>query len=453
MNRRHFIQSSFALLAVTQINAAPIQEDQELGAKNKSHTGPVKLAQRFGDGRDWWFHKRFGMFIHWGLYSIEGWHEQDQWRRKIPRINYVKLANRWNPINFNPNQWIDYAQSAGMSYLCFTTKHHDGFCLFDTKKTQFNCMNTPFGRDILRELADACHKRNFPLCIYYSIVDWNQKNYPNQGRSHELPVQEGDSPDYAKYIQFVKAQVTELCTNYGKISGFWWDMNVTKFKDTSINDLIRKLQPDAVINDRGFDSGDFGTPERDFTKDNVNILSFEKRTEACQSIGMESWGYRKDEDYYSDCFILSSVSRYLARDANYLLNIGPKPDGSFPMISIEFLKRIGTWYKAVSEAFIDTIPASYLTYNRDILITQKGNNLYIILHAEPKGDVVNLKPLGMLPQTATLLNTDAPITCSIDTVPSEHEKQGKYLRLKKLPVNQFADSVLVVKLVFNRPFI
>jgi alpha-L-fucosidase len=122
-----------------------------------------------------------------------------------------------------------------MSYLCVTTKHHDGFCLWDTKLTGFNTMQTPYGRDVLRMLAEACHKRGVPLCLYYSIADWNHPNYPNQGRHHELRPQPQDQPDLGKYVEFVKGQVRELCTNYGEVAGFWWDMNVDRHVDPSIN--------------------------------------------------------------------------------------------------------------------------------------------------------------------------------------------------------------------------
>jgi alpha-L-fucosidase len=248
-----------------------------------------KLAPRFGDGRDWWFQRRFGMFIHWGLYAIHGFHEQEQWRARVPRAEYVKLQRQWNPVKFDANTWLDLAAEAGMRYLCITTKHHDGFCLWDTKQTTYNTMNTPYGKDVIRMVADACHKRGVPLCLYYSIADWHQPNYPNQGRHHELPPQPGDQPDLMRHLEFLKAQVRELCTNYGEIHGFWWDMNVDKHMDRSINAMIRKLQPKAVINNRGFDEGDFGTPERDFDAGGEEKLSFDQRTEACQSVGMESW--------------------------------------------------------------------------------------------------------------------------------------------------------------------
>ena len=289
-----------------------------------------KDIQRFGDGRDWFFNKRYGMFVHWGLYSILGWHEQHQLRAKVPRDEYIKLTQQWNPIKFNPEKWLDLLQEVGMEYITFTAKHHDGFCLWNSVQTSFNTMNTPYKKDIVGLISDACHKRGIPFCIYYSIVDWNHPNYPNQGRHHELTPQSQDQSDWLRYIDFLKAQIKELCTNYGEINGFWWDMNVLGYKDTSINELIRRYQPNAVINNRGFDDGDFGTPELDYNTEAVSYNKFYKPTEACQSVGMESWGYKIDEDYYTDRHIIKSIDSYLARDANYLLNVGPTAEGVIP---------------------------------------------------------------------------------------------------------------------------
>ena len=450
MNRRHFIKTSASLLATPALGGlAPSIYAATPKEKPSSQIISPKLAPRFGDGRDWWFERRFGMFVHWGLYSINGWHEQDQWRRRISRAEYQQLAQRWNPVKFNPEEWLDLAESVGMKYICLTTKHHDGFCLFESKLTSYNTMNTPYGKDIVRQLADACHRRKFPLCLYYSIADWHQPNYPNQGRHHELPPQPGDQPDLMKYIDFLKGQVRELCTNYGEIHGFWWDMNVDKHMDRSINSMIRQLQPKAVINDRGYDEGDFGTPERDYTKDGGALLSFEKRTEACQSIGMESWGWREHEDYYTDRHLLRSIDRYLARDANYLLNIGPKGDGSIPREAVTILKRIGKWYHAVKESLEAATPASHLTSNRNVLLTRKGNTLYVHLNTDTVGDSIKLKPLAVAPRSAALLNNGHRVDAVVEMVPSEHVDQGKYLRLRGLPANEMANTVMVIKLEFD----
>jgi len=449
MNRRYFLKAGSGLLAASALPNMVSNAARAATPPGTRSNGPARMAPRFGDGRDWWFQKRFGMFVHWGLYAINGFHEQEQWRRRVPREEYVRLARQWNPVKFDPNAWLDLASEAGMKYLCLTTKHHDGFCLWDTKLTSYNTMNTPYGKDVVKLLAEACHRRNFPLCLYYSIADWHQPNYPNQGRHHELPPQRDDQPDLMKYLEFLKGQVRELCAHYGEIHGFWWDMNVDKHLDPSINALIREMQPNAVINDRGFDSGDFGTPERDYEATGEELLVFSKRTEACQSVGVESWGFRRDEDYYSDRHLLRSIDKYLARDANYLLNVGPQPDGRIPEESAAILRRIGKWYRRVGESFEGAQPASHLTSNRNVFLTRKGNTLYVHLCRDPVADAVKLKPLKVVPRRATLLNTGQPVECVVEMAPSEHATQEAFLRLRGLPVNDLANSVLVVKLDFD----
>jgi len=162
------------------------------------------------------------MFVHWGIYAIPAIHEQYMQRYGIFRKEYEKYAQLWNPIDFEQERWLDLMQEAGMKYLTYTTKHNDGFCMWDTKHTSFNVMNTPYKKDIVGMFANACHKRNIPLSFYYSIVDWHNPYYPNKGHHHELPAPElGDTPNWGKYMEFVKSQVRELCTNYGEIDGFW----------------------------------------------------------------------------------------------------------------------------------------------------------------------------------------------------------------------------------------
>ena len=407
-------------------------------------------VRRFGDGRDWFFHNRFGMFIHWGIYSIPGWHEQHQWRARVPRAEYVKLADQWNPKKFNPDKWLDIMEATGMKYITVTTKHHDGFCLWDTALTSFNTMNTPYGQDIIGKISDACHRRKVPLCLYFSIADWNHPAYPNLGRHHELAVPEpGDKPDWDRFMEFLTAQVTELCTNYGDIHGFWWDMNVPQYKDPSINNLIRKLQPKAVINNRGFDDGDFGTPERDFDSAAAEAREFERATEACQSVGMESWGFKKDEDYYTHNHLAGSIDRYLARDANYLLNVGPTAEGIFPAESVKILKRLGKWYHAVKESFDDVLPDPGLISSPEVLVTRRKNTVYIHFHKGIPGTGFKLKPLKILPEKAILLNTGKPVEMVVNLCPSDHLEQKAYLRLRNLPVGKLSDSVMVVKLEFS----
>ena len=413
------------------------------------------MIPRFNDGRDWFFERRFGMFVHWGLYAIPAWHEQDQWRRDVPRKEYAKLAQQFNPVKYDPEAWLDLAEAAGMEYICITAKHHDGFCLWDTAETDYNVMNAPYGKDILRMLADACHRRDFPLSFYYSVVDWYHPNYPNQNRSHELVgPEEGDEPDFDRYKEFLRNQGRELCTQYGELHGFWWDMNVTGDRDPSINDMIRSLQPKAVINNRGFDEGDYGTPERDYDASIGGVRAYEKLTEHCQAVGRESWGYREEEDYYADRYLMQSVDRALTKGANYLLNVGPMLDGTIAPENDRTLRKIGGWYHAVKEAFDGTEPASDMVDNRDVLLTRKGNTLYVHLSEEMRLTRVLLRPITSMPRRATLLNTGEEVEARVEYVPSqflERQNRKEFLRLRNLPVNELLDTVLVVKLEFDDP--
>jgi alpha-L-fucosidase len=412
------------------------------------------MIQRFGDGRDWFFERRFGLFVHWGLYAIPAWHEQDQWRRPTPRAEYQRLAREFNPARFDPDEWLDHAEAAGMEYVCFTTKHHDGFCLWDTAQTGYKVTAAPYGRDVLGMLADACHRRGFPLCLYYSVVDWHHPNYPNQGRSHELPAPEpGDEPDFERYLAFLSAQVVELCTQYGQIHGFWWDMNVTGHRDPALNDLVRSLQPNAVINNRGFDEGDFGTPERDYDGGGGDGRAYDRLTEHCQAVGRESWGYREDEDYYAVKYLMQSIDRALAKGANYLLNVGPTADGRFPAESVRILHSLGRWHGTVREAFDGTQAASEMTDNPDVLLTRRANTLYVHLCREPRTRRVLLRPIDVLPRRATLLNTGEPVEMRLEFVPTQFLERGNrlpYLRLIDLPVDDHTDTVLVIRLDFDR---
>jgi len=249
-------------------------------------------------------------------------------------------------------------------------------------------------------------------------------------------------------MEFVKAQVRELCTNYGKVSGFWWDMNVPEYKDPSINDMIRELQPDAVINNRGFVEGDFGTPERDYHKELSDMKAFAKPTEACQSVGMQSWGYRKDEDYYADRYLMMSIDSYLSRGANYLLNAGPDDKGIIPGMSAGILKRIGRWYGHVEEAYAGAKLVTGKIKNNSIMVTSKDNTLYIHLNRLPVGNTASLYPLTTLPAKVELLNTGQELRCVVERKPYEKEA---FLWVQNIPVNELSNEIPVLKLEFAKP--
>ena len=404
------------------------------------------MPENSGGGRDWFFEKRFGLFIHWGLYAIDGLQEQQQQRYNVPAEDYAKLQGKFNPKGFDPEEWLDIAQDAGMEYLTLTTKHHDGFCLWDSALTDFKSTNTPFGRDIVKELSDACHKRKIPLELYYSVVDWKHPAYPNIGRHHEINT-DPSKHDLSNYIDYLKGQVRELCTNYGPVHGIWWDMNVPQHKDSSVHEMIRSLQPAAIINNRGFDEGDYSTPERDFDPEGANPddMAFKRPTEACQSVGVNSWGYRILEDYYSVHYFLRRIDQALAMGGNYLLNVGPDADGKIPPQSRRILKEVGTWMRKVRESFAE--PAPGLLDNRKVLTTKRGETIYIHCPEGLDNSMLSLRPLTKVPRKATLLNTGAEVEVTLEPVVYERHLPPAP-RLRQIPVDSLAGTVPVFKLEF-----
>ncbi len=401
---------------------------------------------KFNDERDWFFKKRFGMFIHWGIYSVDARHEQAWQRYAMDGKEYCKLKDQFDPCKFNPEAWLDLAESVGMEYIVFTTKHHDGFCMWDTGLTDFNITNSPYGKDICAELASACHKRNMPLEWYYSVVDWYQPEYPNIGRHHEINT-DPKHHDWERYMQYLKAQIRELCTNYGSIHGIWWDMNVPEYRDETVHQMIRELQPCAIINNRGFGNGDYSTPERDFDPEGANPddMAFKRPTEACQSVGVNSWSYRKNEDFFSIKHLMKSIDRTLAMGGNYLLNIGPDPDGVIPEQSENILREIGKWYNQVKEAFCT--PETGVIDNRQILVTKNGSNLYLHCPEGLTSTTLPLDPLVTPPKTVTLLNTGENIDFTLEPIIYQMAK-GSQLRLKNIPVDQLNNTVPIFKLSY-----
>lgn len=395
------------------------------------------------DPRNWFSRMRFGFFVHWGIYSVGGRHEQELWRYPLPAAQYEAYADRFNPRQFDPKAWLDMAQEAGMQYMVFTAKHHDGFCMWDTRETQYNIMHTPFQRDIVGMLAEECHKRHFPLELYYSCVDWHHPAYPNLGRHHEITTDMAKH-DLPAYMEFVKQQIRELCTNYGAIHGIWWDMNVPEHIDPSINELIRQLQPQAVINNRGFSPGDYSTPERNFQTEAMQ--PFLSPVEACDSIGMNSWGYRKEEDYFSSKKLQRQIALHLALGGNFLLNAGPKPDGTFPVQAKRIFHALGKWYQKVKPA-LTAPPCLKIPPSANLLCTGNNGELFLILLETPAGETIRLPGLNQLPLRAELLNNGQQLEVTL--TPTAYNMQSEpTLRLRKLPVNRMHQEIQAVRLQF-----
>lgn len=376
--------------------------------------------------------KRFGMFVHWGPYAVPAWHEQIRMRKGISRADYAEMAKEFTPQKYDPEAWVKMAKDAGMEYICFTTKHHDGFCMWDTKQTDFNIVKTS-GRDVLAELAEACRKHGLALSLYYSIPDWNHPCAYNPLSTHQCAPEEGDTPDHDAYRAYVREQVKELLTGYGPIYTWFWDIP-PRVEDPSMNELVRSLQPDILINDRGWSEGDFSTPERSVPEGD----GFARYTEACQSVGQYSWGYRETEDYFTPAFLAQSMDRIFLMGGSYLLNVGPDREGVIPPKSRETLEKVGKWYCAVREAFESGAEPAAEPANGAVWKARSGDVLYLHTKTTLISSGLSLAPLDTLPRSAVLLNTGEPVECVLETYPEDYT--GTYgvnrppvLRLRNIP--------------------
>ena len=390
---------------------------------------------------------RFGLFIHWGLYAIPAVHEQVLARGDWNHDDYEALMHRFDPIRYDPEAWVRMARDCGMSYLCFTTKHHDGFCMWDTGQTDYNIMNTPNGKDVLKLLADACHKYGMKLSLYYSNPDWHHPNAYNALSTHQWKAKYPELTDMDAYIAYIKAHVTELLTNYGEIYTFFWDIP-PHIEDKSINELVRALQPNILINNRGFDAGDFATPERSVPDGD----RFPTMTEACQSVGENSWGYRAEEDYFSARHLMQSIDKIMAMGGSYLLNVGPMADGTIPKRSEQLLCRIGTWYNRTQIALENTVPAAR-TYSLSggmpyIAVEKNGVTYFHFYRGLNSTAVTFLDDDIPTPCRAVLLNSGEALPIRHGTLPSKVDAdtvaRKQYYSIREIPVDEYPAEPLII---------
>lgn len=390
---------------------------------------------------------RFGLFIHWGLYAIPAVHEQVLARGDWNHDDYEALMHRFDPIRYDPEAWVRMARDCGMSYLCFTTKHHDGFCMWDTGQTDYNIMNTPYGKDVLKLLADACHKYGMKLSLYYSNPDWHHPNAYNALSTHQWKAKYPEQADMDAYIAYIKAQVTELLTNYGEIYTFFWDIP-PHIEDKSINELVRALQPNILINNRGFDAGDFATPERSVPDGD----RFPTMTEACQSVGENSWGYRAEEDYFSARHLMQSIDKIMAMGGSYLLNVGPMADGTIPTRSEQLLCRIGTWYNRTQIALENTVPAARtysLSGGMPYIAVEKNGVTYFHFYRGLNSTAVTLLDDDIpKPCRAVLLNSGEALPIRHGTLPSKVDAdtvaRKQYYSIREIPVDEYPAEPLII---------
>ena len=393
---------------------------------------------------------KFGLFNHWGVYAMKELHEQAYARFDIPREEYEKLYKDFNPTEYDPESWVLMAKEVGMKYICFTTKHHDGFCMWDTKYTDYNIMNTPYGKDVLKELAAACEKHGMLLSLYYSNPDWYHPDAYNEKSTHQWKAVNKEDGNFEVYKQFIRDQVTDLLTNYGKIYTFFWDIP-PHIDDPSFNELIRKLQPEIYINDRGWDAGDFSTPEREFDPD-AGRRPFERMTEACNAIDSQSWGYRALADFYSYRHLLSAIDKIMARGGSYLLNIGPKADGSIDPVHAARIKRIGDWYNRMEGTLEGHEPDHYDYGIRATYVAVKKNGkTYLHFHDGLNSLAVALKKFPNLPKSVRLMNTGEPLDFAVRQLPDDFDgglsmMKTLSLHIRNIPVDDLAQEPIVLEI-------
>lgn len=393
---------------------------------------------------------RFGMFIHWGLYAMLGMHEQALARFDLDKSEYERLMHTFDPIDYDPEQWVLMAKKAGMSYICFTTKHHDGFCMWNTAQTDYNIMNTPYGKDVLKMLADACKKHGMKLSLYYSNPDWHHEYAYNPASTHQWKAVVRERVDTEKYREYIKAQITELLTGYGEIYTLFWDIP-PMIEDPSINALVRRLQPDILINDRGFDTGDFSTPERSVPEG----TRFERMTEACESIGAQSWGYRKNEDYHSVRYLTTAIDKIMAMGGSYLLNVGPMPNGEINAESRRVLERVGDWYTRMQGCLEGTTPDQFdygVQGNLPHIALRKNGKTYLHFYNGLPARAVALAHYARTPRAVRLMNSHTALPFDEIRLPAYYRDGralGPFLHIYDIPVDDYASEPIVIEIDFG----
>ena len=390
----------------------------------------LKTRQEFQDNK-------FGIFLHWGIYSMTA---QGEWYMNTHNINrqeYAKLASGFYPSRFNAAEWVSAIKASGAKYICITSRHHDGFSMFHTKWSDYNIVDaTPFKRDVLKELADECHKQGIKLHFYYSHADWRREDYPEGKTGHGTGRPKGHG-DWKSYYQFMNNQLTELLTNYGPVGAIWfdgvWDQpDNFDWQLSGQYELIHRLQPGCLVGNNHhrlpYDGEDIQIFERDLPGENKAGFSAGQSVsalplETCETMnGM--WGYKiEDQNYKSPQALIHYLVRAAGKNANLLMNIGPQPNGELPAAAIEHLKEVGQWMDIYGETIYGTRGGDVAPHQWGVS-TRKGNRLFI--------HILDLKDNGLyIPLTAKV--SKAVQFADKTPIQFKQTKQGVLLELPKVP--------------------
>ncbi len=396
-----------------------------------------QIAETRAERIRWWQAARFGMFIHWGLYAQLGRHEWVMNRERIPLAEYEKLAATWNPKERPAREWAALAKQAGMKYMVMTTKHHEGFCLWDTQQTDYNAAKCGPGRDLVREFVEACREFDLKIGFYYSLMDWH---HPDGAACAK------DEGARRRFLDFTQGCVRELMSNYGKIDILWYDVSwplssPEAWESVKMNAMARELQPHILINNRSQLPEDFGTPEEHVTAEEEG-----RAWEACMTFN-GSWGYMPiAPDWRPVREVIDMLRTATAGQGNLLLNIGPAPDGSVPPEATERLTAVGQWVSKNGEALygqVDRAGRGRVEFMNTGKWTLKGNTAYYWCERWPGSELV-IGGLRTKLVKASFLADGTPIT---------FEQTEERLILKNLPhfdPDRIA-GVTVIKLEFDSP--
>ncbi|HEY6375523.1 MAG TPA: alpha-L-fucosidase [Edaphobacter sp.] len=351
----------------------------------------------------WWHAAKFGMFIHFGAYSQYGRHEWAMETQAVPIEEYLPLTKQFDPKPHSARAWAKLAKAAGMKYMVMTTKHHEGFCNWDSKLTDYCGTKQGPGRDLVREYVDAARAEGLRVGFYYSLMDWH---HPDGARCAH------DEEARKRFVEYTHGLIRELLTNYGKIDVLWydvsWPLNAKGWESERMNKMVFELQPDIIVNNRNKLPGDFSTPEQKIVAETNG-----RAWESCMTLN-DSWGYqRADDNWKTARTVIRNLITCVHDGGNYLLNIGPRGDGSIPEESVRILTEVGQWMDTNGESIYKSDicqprRANYASF------TRTGNTLYMHVHFWP-GEDVAISGLTAKVKSAYFLKTKQPVKFTQDT--------------------------------------
>lgn len=375
--KNYFNLGMVLLIVLTGLNACSQEETNE-------QIYPEDHAEKL----EWWKDARFGMFIHWGPVSLKGTEIGWSRGREIPVSEYDSLYLQFNPVNFDADEWVSIAREAGMKYIVFTSKHHDGFCNWDTEYTDYNIMNSPFKRDVMAELAEACRKQGMALGFYHSTCDWHHPDFPLTSPGGSV---ERDSSDIDRYTEYLKNQSLEIIENYGPLLVMWYDVpqRFDSIRGQGVINTIREIQPGILVNNRTGARGDFDTPEQ-----RVGVFQNDRPWETCMTIAQQ-WAWKPDDVVKSTEQCLHALIRSAGGDGNLLFNVGPRPDGKIEPLQVERLKEMGAWLKDYGQSIYGTRGGPFKPTDWGVS-TRKGNKIYLhLLNWPGASPLIKLPHIGM----------------------------------------------------------